>query len=53
MCCLQEGGDEEKHEKGVTHKEMLRVIEREESEDVGDRMMVKSRRDMKFKRANR
>ena len=31
MSRLQEGGSEEKQEKGVMHKEMLRLIEREGS----------------------
>jgi hypothetical protein len=35
------------------HKEMLRLVKGEESEDVGARMTVKSRRDIKFKRAKR
>jgi len=30
---LQEGAKEEKLEKGVRHKKMIRVIEKEESED--------------------
>jgi hypothetical protein len=32
---------------------MLSSIDKEESEDVGVRMTVKSRRDIKFKRAKR
>ena len=35
MSCLQEGTNEEKQEKGGAHKEMIRVIEREGSEDAG------------------
>jgi hypothetical protein len=32
---LQEGANEERQEKGVTHNAMIRVIEREGSEDAG------------------
>ena len=35
MTRLQKGANEEKQEKGVMHKEMLRPNNREESEDAG------------------
>jgi hypothetical protein len=35
---LQEGANEEKQEKSVSHKVMLMGIDREESEDVSVRM---------------
>ncbi len=35
MTRLQKGANEEKQEKGVMHKEMLRLIKGEESEDAG------------------
>jgi hypothetical protein len=35
---LQEGANEEKQDKGGTHKKMLSSIDREGSEDVGLRM---------------
>jgi hypothetical protein len=40
---LQEGGSEEKQEKGVWHQKMLRIIDREESEDAGQRRATGSR----------
>jgi hypothetical protein len=50
---LQEGANEEKQDKAGTHEKMLSSIDKEESEDVGARMTVKSRREIKFKRAKR
>ena len=35
MSRLKEGANDEKQEKGGAHKEMIRVIKREESEDAG------------------
>ena len=50
---LQEGANEEKQDKAGTHEKILSSIDKEESEDVGTRMTVKRRRDIKFKRAKR
>jgi hypothetical protein len=50
---LQEGANEEKQDKAGTHERMLSSIDKEESEDVGALMTVKSRREIKFKRAKR
>jgi hypothetical protein len=50
---LQEGANEEKQDKAGTHEGMLSSIDKEESEDVGALMTVKSRREIKFKRAKR
>ncbi len=40
MTRLQKGANEEKQEKGVMHKEMLRLIKGEESEDAGLRKYI-------------
>jgi hypothetical protein len=40
---LQEGAKEEKQEKDVMHKEMLRLIKGEESEDAGLRRATQVR----------
>jgi hypothetical protein len=53
MTRLQKGANEEKQDKAGTHERMLSSIDKEESEDVGALMTVKSRREIKFMRAKR